>query len=235
MTDNTTLLKRASEGDLSAEEELVKENMGLVWSVVRRFSQRGYEPEDLSQVGAIGLIKAVKKFDFSYNVQFSTYAVPMIIGEIKRFMRDDGAIKISRGLKELAMKGYAARERISKRLGREATIGEIAQECGAEPEDMAQAFEACTPPDSFEREMFEDGGAVGERVSGENSEENVVNRLMVDEALAYLKARERKIIVMRYFQGKTQSQVAEIIGVSQVQISRIEKAALAKMNMKISK
>ncbi len=235
MSDNTALLKRAAEGDVSAEDELVRENMGLVWSVVRRFSQRGYEADDLSQVGAIGLIKAVKKFDFSYNVQFSTYAVPMIIGEIKRFMRDDGSVKISRSLKELAMKGYTVRDRLSKKYGREPSIGEIAAECGAEAEELVQAFEACTPPESIDRELYDDGAMVSDRLGTENDEETVVNRLMVDEALSYLKARERKIIVMRYFQGKTQSQVAEVIGVSQVQISRLEKAALAKMNMRLGR
>lgn len=233
MTDNTALLKRAADGDAAAEDELVRENMGLVWSVVKRFSQRGYEPDDLSQVGAIGLIKAVKKFDFSYNVQFSTYAVPMIVGEIKRFMRDDGSVKISRSLKELAMKGYTARERLSKRNGCEPTVSEIAAECGVEAGELVQAFEACTPPESIDRELYGDGVAIGDRLGTENDEEIVVNRLMVGEALSQLKPRERKIIVMRYFQGKTQSQTAEIIGVSQVQISRIEKAALAKMNKRL--
>lgn len=233
MPDNLSLLKRAAEGDLTAEEQLVKENMGLVWSVVRRFLNRGYEAEDLSQVGAMGLIKAIKRFDFSYNVQFSTYAVTMIIGEIKRFMRDDGSIKISRSLKELAMKGYTARERLALKYGRDATISEIADECGVCCEDLMQAFEACTPPDSIERELYEDGGTLIDSISDEKSEENVVNKLMVDQALSHLKARERQIIVLRYFQDKTQAQVAKIIGVSQVQISRLEKAALLKMNVKM--
>lgn len=235
MPDNLSLLKRAANGDSTAEEQLIKENMGLVRSVVRRFLNRGYEAEDLSQVGAIGLIKAVKRFDFSYNVQFSTYAVSMIIGEIKRFMRDDGSIKISRSLKELAMKGYSARERLSLKYGRDATIGEIAEECGVCCEDLVQAFEACIPPDSIECEIYEDGGTLKDNIKDEKDEENVVNRLMVDQALSHLKSRERQIIVLRYFRDKTQAQVAKIIGVSQVQISRLEKAALLKMNVKMCK
>lgn len=230
MPDNMMLLKRAADGDASANEQLIKENMGLVYSVVRRFSNRGYEAEDLSQVGAIGLIKAVQRFDFSYNVQFSTYAVSMIIGEIKRFMRDDGSIKISRSLKETAMKGYAARERLALRLGRDATIGEIADECGVCSQDLAQAFDACRPPDSIEREIYDSGGAVGDAIGDSTHEERLINKLMVNQALSHLKPRERQIILMRYFQGKTQAQVAKIVGVSQVQISRLEKAALLKMN-----
>lgn len=232
MVDNTALLERAGKGDKQAEELLVKENMGLVWSIVRRFAGRGYDLEDLSQIGAIGLMKAIKKFDMSYEVKFSTYAVPMIIGEIKRFLRDDGAIKISRSLKELAMKGYAAQEKLRRQWGRDPQINEIASECGASPQDLIEAFEAVTPMESIDQTLYDTGEkklSLLDKLPAASYEESSVNRVMIQDALSKLKPRERQIILLRYFQGKTQAETAKIIGVSQVQISRIEKSTLAKI------
>lgn len=232
MADNITLLQRAEQGDKEAEDLLVQENMGLVWSIARRFAGRGYELDDLSQIGAIGLIKAVKKFDLSYQVKFSTYAVPMIIGEIKRFLRDDGAIKISRGLKEKAMKGYAAREKLMREYGRDVTVEEIAQETGLSVEELVQAFEAVTPIESIDRGLYDDGEktlSLADKLPVESHEDTSIHRVMIQEALSKLKPREKQVIILRYFNGKTQTETAKIIGVSQVQISRVEKAALKKI------
>lgn len=231
--DNTALLKRAEQGDREAEALLVEENMGLVWSIVRRFAGRGYELEDLSQIGAIGLMKAVKKFDMSYDVKFSTYAVPMIIGEIKRFLRDDGAIKVSRSLKETAMKGCAIRDRLMRELGRDVTIEEISSETGIPPEELAQAFEAITPLESIDRELYDAGEksiSLADKLPAPSCEDTSINRVMIQDALSRLKPRERQIIVLRYFQGKTQTETSKLIGVSQVQISRIEKNTLKKIH-----
>lgn len=232
MVDNAALLERVGNGDKEAEELLVKENMGLVWSIVRRFTGRGHDLEDLAQIGAIGLIKAIKKFDTSYGVQFSTYAVPMIMGEIKRFLRDDGAIKISRGLKELAMKGYATQERLRRQFGRDVHIEEIAKECRVDAEDLVEAFEAVIPMESIDQTLYDDGEkklSLIDKLPSDSYEEKSVNRVVVQEALSKLQPRERQIILLRYFQGRTQAETAKVIGVSQVQISRLEKATLAKI------
>ncbi len=233
MTDNAELLKRVRMGDDEAADRLVENNMGLVYSIVGRFSDRHCEREDLMQIGAIGLIKAVKKFDISYGVQFSTYAVPMIIGEIKRFLRDDGAIKVSRSIKEVASKARQAQERLSRSLGRNPTLGELSRELGIDESDITQAFEASLEPESLQAVMSGKNGDTGisliDRVTAEDTEEQIVDRIFLKQALLSLDAREHEIIVMRYFRGKTQSEIAKVIGVSQVQISRIEKKALMKI------
>ena len=231
MLNNSELLEQLDLGDESAKSLLIENNMGLVYSVVSRIKSHLYEREDLVQIGAMGLIKAVKKFDTSFNVQFSTYAVPMILGEIKRFLRDDGAIKVSRSVKENALKGKRCREQLEKKLGREPTIGEISLECGISEDELIEAFEASVPPESLQAAVIEgeNGLSLMGLVTDGCEEEKIVDRLVIKQSLSKLTDRERKIIILRYFMGKTQTDISEHIGVSQVQVSRIEKKALLKM------
>ncbi len=238
MRDNTALIERVREGDKQAENIMVEENMGLVYSIVRRFANRGYDIEDLTQIGAIGLIKAVKKFNPEFNVQFSTYAVPMITGEIKRFLRDDGSVKISRSLKENAMKGWRCEELLRRKLNREPTINEISEECGIDAESLLEAFEAAAPPESIYESVYDNGEReiqLLDMIAGAEIEDDIINKVMIDDILNYLDERERRIIILRYFRGKTQAEIARFIGVSQVQISRIEKKALERIRNKIKK
>ena len=232
MRDNTALIERVREGDRQAENRMVEENMGLVYSIARRFLNRGYDAEDLMQIGAIGLIKAVKKFNPEFNVQFSTYAVPMITGEIKRFLRDDGAVKISRTLKENAMKGWRCEELLRRKLNRQPTINEISKESGIDAESLIEAFEAATPPESIYESVYDNGDKeirLLDTITGEEIEDGVINKVMIDDILSRLTEREKEIILLRYFRGKTQSEIAKIIGVSQVQISRIEKKEIERI------
>lgn len=231
MLNNSELLERLEFGDRSAENLLVENNMGLVYSIVSRLENRMYDREDLVQIGAVGLIKAVKKFDTSFNVQFSTYAVPMILGEIKRFLRDDGAIKVSRSIKETALKGRRCRETLEKKLGRTPSISEIAKESGITEEELIEAFEASAPPESLQAAVVDgdDRMSLMGLVADEGNEEKIVDKLVIKQSLLNLTDREREIIILRYFKGKTQTDISEHIGVSQVQISRIEKKALLKM------
>lgn len=231
MTDNLILLEQIHNGDKEAENEIIKNNMGLVAGIAKRYFNRGYDSEEIMQVGSMGLLKAVRKFDKSFNVQFSTYAVPMIIGEIKRFIRDDGIIKVSRTHKTNAMKARFAQEKLAQRLNRAPTMQEVSKECGITAEELTEAMEACTPVESInrtsvsdddDRELLEKYGAVEE-------EGNIINRVSIKESMGVLKQKEREVIVLRYFLGKTQSSIAEVVGVSQVQISRIEKSALKKL------
>ena len=227
--DNAALIERTKSGDVAAQNRLVENNMGLVYSIVKRYTGRGYDFEDLVQIGAIGLIKAIKKFDTQFNVKFSTYAVPVIAGEIKRFMRDDGAVKISRTLKETAMKGWCVEENLRKKLNREPTIKEVADACGVDVDLLTEAFEAASPPASIYENIYESGDKeikLLDTMPSDESEERIINKVMVDNILKELKPRERQIIVLRYFKGKTQSEIAKIIGVSQVQVSRIEKKVI---------
>ena len=230
MPTNAELLTRLGEGDTGAESMLVEKNMGLVYSIAGKFAGRGCDREDLVQLGAIGLIKAVKKFDVSLGVQFSTYAVPMIIGEIKRFLRDDGAVKVSRSLKEAAAKGRRCQEVLLKELGRSPTISEISQLSGLSSDLLLEAFEATVAPESLEAQTDDESSlSLLGLLSGPDTENEIVNRMFIDQSLSALSERERQIIAMRYFKGKTQSEIARVIGVSQVQISRLEKKALLKM------
>lgn len=237
MNNNTYLLERLKMGDEKAGDELVEKNMGLVYSIVNKFSNKRYENEDLIQIGAIGLIKAVRKFDISYGVQFSTYAVPMIIGEIKRFMRDDGAIKVSRSIKENSIKGRKAEEVLRKRLGRNPTIKEISAETGIDEEQLITAFDAPIDLESLQAGMSSDSDdknrALIETVASDDTEEKIIDRVFIEESLSGLSERERNILLMRYFRGKTQAEIADKIGVSQVQVSRIEKKALQKIRDKM--
>lgn len=229
MNGNTALIKRVQNGDAEAQDKLVENNMGLVYSIVKRYSGRGYDTEDLVQIGAIGLIKAIKKFDTKFNVCFSTYAVPVIAGEIKRFLRDDGAVKISRTLKETAIKGRRTEEELRRVLNRDPTIGEIAEKCGVDADTLTEAFDAAAPPASIYESIYENGEneiRLLDTMAGDESEEKIINKVMAENILTSLKPRERQVIVLRYYKGKTQSEIARIIGVSQVQVSRIEKRIL---------
>ena len=223
-------IKQAQEGSQEAKERIISENAGLIWSVVRRFYGRGYEPEDLYQVGVIGLLKCIEKFDFQYDVRFSTYAVPMILGEIKRFLRDDGMLKVSRPLRELSMKAAAARERMTKEYGREITILELAKELDVEVEELVPALEAGREVESLSAVVFQKDGeggiSVGDCIAGKEEEAGIVDRLLLQDALEKLPERERRVIVLRYFQDKTQVDIAKALGISQVQVSRMEKRIL---------
>lgn len=224
------LIGRAQKGDRDAMEELVKRNSGLIRSAALRFKGRA-EPDDLFQLGAIGLIKAVRRFDMSYGVEFSTYAVPMIVGEIKRFLRDDGLIKVSRSYKELVRRAYAVMERRGD-IG----VDELAGELGVSVEELIRAMEAVRPPDSIDRPPAgsdSKDSSLAALLPDENREDDLVLRICLKQAIMNLPSRERKIIVLRYFKDKTQSEVASILGLSQVQISRLEKKVLARMREEI--
>ena len=238
--DAIQLIIMAREGDKLAQNLLVEKNIGLVWSIVRRFQNRGYETDDLFQIGCIGLIKAISKIDISFDVKFSTYAVPMIIGEIKRFLRDDGIIKVSRSLKEASNKARIAKEVMSKELGREPTIGEIAERLNIPVEELVMAVEAGHAPES----LFNPVG------DGDNSslllidklyddcndnETDIIDKIALRQVMDTLRPREKQIIILRYFKEKTQVQIAKMLGISQVQVSRIEKKILEDIRERIDK
>ena len=224
---NAELLKRCKRGDRTARDALCDENMGLVKKIASGFAKNGVSYEDLVQTGAIGLLKAIDNFDISQNVKFSTYAVPMILGEIKRFLRDDGIIKVSRSLKQTASKGMRAREELMKTLLREPTIKEISAKCGIDAEELAYAFDAVREPDSINRAISENCEETFEdRLSLENEEEKITDRILIEEILGKILPQERQVIVLRYFQDKSQQEIGKILGISQVQVSRIEKRVL---------
>lgn len=234
---NEELLLLASKGDIKAQEDLVIQNTGLVHSVVRRFLGRGQEAEDLFQIGCIGLIKAVQKFDLTFGVKFSTYAIPMIMGEIKRFLRDDGIIKVSRSLKETAAKAMGIRDELTKQLGAEPSLKEIAEQMGIPPSELAVALDASTAPQSLYATV-DNGSREGipllEKLeNGTDYALDITNRLALRQVLSEFDLREQQILVMRYFKQKTQTQVAGVLGISQVQVSRIEKKLLQKMREKM--
>lgn len=237
MDETMRLIQAAHEGDKEARDTLVTSNMGLVWSVARRFAGRGYELEDLFQIGSIGLLKAVDKFDLGFEVKFSTYAVPMIMGEIKRFLRDDGMIKVSRTLKETAAKAGHVREQLNHSLGREPTMEEIAEEVGVCVEELAAAYESGVEVESIYRTIYRNEGneicLIDKLEELENDQEKVLDRMLLGKLIGELKPDERKLIVMRYFMDKTQSQIAEEMGISQVQVSRLEKKILLSMRRKV--
>ena len=233
MEEVSVLIGKSQSGDKEAREQLVKENVGLVWCVVKRFYGRGAEPEDLFQIGSIGLLKAIDKFDLSYDVQFSTYAVPMISGEIRRFLRDDGMIKVSRSLKKLSYKCGKKKEELTERMGREPTMEELATSLGTEKEELVQAMEAATEVESIYRPIHQEGDSqlsILDRLEEKSRpEEHLLNRMMLSQILDGLDKEERQLIYLRYFQEKTQAAVGEILGISQVQVSRMEKKILERM------
>lgn len=233
------LILMARSGDKQAQSLLVENNIGLVWSIVRRFQNRGHETEDLFQIGSIGLLKAINKFDTSFDVKFSTYAVPMIIGEIKRFLRDDGIIKVSRSLKETSNKARITKEVMTRELGREPTISEIAQRLGLPMEELVMAVEASYSPESLFNPVSDGDNSplmLIDKLNDECNEDetDLIDRIALKQVLETLKPREKQIIVLRYFKEKTQVQIAEMLGISQVQVSRIEKKILEEIRNKIN-
>ena len=223
--DMRSLLRRAQKGDRAAAETLVTENAGLIWSVARRYFGRGTEPDDLFQLGSVGFLKAIEGFDENYGTCFSTYAVPKISGEIRRFLRDDGAVKVSRSIKEQAAKIRQARLRLEQRSGREPKLSELAEETGLSPEEIAAAETAVNPADSFQREN-EDGFSLELVLGDYGAEERLVEHVALRRAIERLPERERQVIALRYYHGLTQQSCARVLHVSQVQISRIERRAV---------
>jgi len=225
-----SLLRKVKDGDEQSREELVNCNLKLVFSLVQRFASRGIEIEDLFQIGTIGLIKAIDKFDLSYDVKFSTYAVPLIIGEIRRFLRDDGPVKVSRSLKETVQKVHRAREGLTASLGRDPTILEIADYSGLNIEDIVMAIEAAQVPASIFETVYQDDGDpiyVMDAVAGETEDSSGwFERIALKDVMQKLSEREKKVLLLRFFEDKTQAQVAEMMEISQVQVSRIERQAL---------
>lgn len=231
--ETITLIKQAHQGDKEARDRLVSENLGLVWSIVRRFANRGYDMEDLFQIGSIGLLKAIDKFDTSYEVKLSTYAVPMITGEIKRFLRDDGMVKVSRTLKENGWKVKQAAQNLSHDLGRDATLEEIAAATELSKEDIVMALEANVEVESIYKSIYQSDGneiyLVDKIPEKKDDNEKLLNHMLLEQLLETLEEQERELIKMRYFQDKTQVQVAKELGISQVQVSRLEKKILFRM------
>ena len=223
------LIQRSQTGDRTATEQLVVDNSGLIWSVARRYFGRGIDPDDLYQLGCVGFLKAIAGFDTAYGTQFSTYAVPKIAGEIRRFLRDDGSVKVSRSIKERAAGIKMARQRLTARLGREPGVSELAAELGLTPEEIASAETATASAESIQRQTGEEGFSLEDVLCTDGMEERIVESLSLRAALAQLSGRERLVIDLRYFHALTQEKVAKIIGVSQVQVSRIEKKALANL------
>ena len=220
------LIARAQSGDRAASEQLVVENSGLIWSIARRYFGRGVEPDDLYQLGCVGFLKAIAGFDTAFGTQFSTYAVPKIAGEIRRFLRDDGAVKVSRSVKERAAVIKQARERMTAELGREPGISELSEALDLTPEEIASAETATSSTESIQRESGDEGFTLEDVLATTGEEDRILERLALREALSRLTERERLVIDLRYFHGLTQQRVASVIGVSQVQVSRIEKKAL---------
>ena len=220
------LIALAQQGDREAGEALVTENSGLIWAVARRYLGRGTDCEDLYQLGCLGFLKAVEGFDLSFGTQFSTYAVPKISGEIRRFLRDDGAIKVSRSLKEQAVLIRTVRNQLSSALGREPTLGELSRQTGLSPEDIAAAETATAATESIQRQTGEEGFTLENVLTDTDSEEKMVEKIALRQAIRDLPERERTVIRLRYFHGLTQQRVAKVLSVSQVQVSRIEKKAL---------
>lgn len=233
------LIQLSQSGDKGAKNKLVEHNIGLIRSVLRGFMNRGYEVDDLFQIGSIGLLKAIDKFDTSFNVKFSTYAVPMIMGEIKRFLRDDGLIKVSRSLKQLAGQAKRAQELLSKRLGREPTIQEISDEIGVEREEVIMALESSYHPEYLYNVIHQDDGAplyLIDKISLDTGEqEEILDNIFLKDILSRLQPRDRQVIFLRYYKDKTQTEVAKELGISQVQVSRIEKRIIEDMRVMMEK
>ena len=237
MDDILALLGRAHQGDKEARDILTEKNMGLVHSIARRFQNRGVEMEDLVQIGSIGLLKAIDKFDTGYDVRFSTYAVPMITGEIKRFLRDDGMVKVSRSRKEEAARAYAVREELFFKTGREPALEEIAAELNIDREELVLAMESAVQIESLQKTIFQSDGSgisLEDKLPQEkNQQEEVLDRLLLEQMLGMLEPKERELIYLRFFMEKTQTCVAKKMGMSQVQVSRLEKKILSRLREKL--
>ncbi len=230
----SALLEAARGGDRDACEQVLLENNGLIWSVVRRYYGRGVEPDDLYQLGCLGFLKAIQGFDSEFGTQFSTYAVPKIAGEIRRFLRDDGPVKVSRGLKERGTAIRGARARLAAELGREPTLSELAETTGLSPEDIAAAETAAEPVISLQAETGTDGLTLEGILTTGNEEEGMVERLTLRSAISGLPERERQVLLLRYYKGLTQMNTARVLGVSQVQVSRLERRALEKLRRELT-
>ena len=224
---NVALLERARKGDREAKEQMVEENAGLIWSIVRRFYGRGVEPDDLYQLGCLGFLKAIEGFDAEFGTQFSTYAVPKIAGEIRRFLRDDGTIKVSRTIKEQAQTIRNIRGKLTLELGRDPTVSEVSDAMGITAEEIAVIETAMLPADSLQRPTGEDGCSLEQLLPGDGIEEKIIEDRSLRDAISKLEPRQRAVIDMRYYRGMTQDKTAKILGVSQVQVSRIERKSLA--------
>lgn len=237
MDETMRLIQEAHAGDKEARDRLVMENVGLIWSIVRRFSGRGHEMEDLFQIGSIGLMKAIDKFDPAFEVRFSTYAVPMITGEIKRFLRDDGMIKVSRSLKEMSARIQAAREDMAYSLGREPTLDEIAQKLQVSREEVAASLEAGAEIESLYRpvgDLGESSACLLDKLEEENdAQEKLLDRMILEKLLEGLNGQEKDIILRRYYYSQTQTEIAKVLNISQVQVSRLEKRILKKMRERL--
>lgn len=233
MEEVSALIAKAQEGSQEARELLVEKNLGLVHHIVKRFLGRGYDAEDLFQIGSIGLLKSIDKFDLSYDVKFSTYAVPMITGEIKRFLRDDGMVKVSRTIKENGWKVRQAQEKISAQMGRDATLSEIEEETGISREDIVLALEAGAEVESIHKPVYQADGSeiylVDRLPEQRNENEALLNHLMLESMFQELSGREQQLIRLRYFEDRTQTEVAKQMGITQVQVSRLEKKILLRM------
>ena len=234
MNETYDLIKRSQSGDETAREKLLEENSGLVWAVVRRFLGRGVETDDLYQLGCLGFLKAVEGFNVEFGTQFSTYAVPKIAGEIRRFLRDDGAVKVSRGIKERAATIKAARNILMAEMGREPTISEIAERTGLTAEDIASAEIATANIESIHQQTGEEGFTLESVLTDTESEEAMLEKIALNQAISCLSEREGMVIRLRYFHGLTQQQTAKVLQVSQVQVSRIEKKALSHLKSILS-
>ena len=231
MDHTIALIRRAHEGDENARAQLVEENTGLIWCVVKRFYGRGTEAEDLFQIGSIGLLKAIDKFDLGYDVKFSTYAVPVILGEIRKLFRDGGTVKVSRSLKELSLRVVRGREQLAVRLGRDPTIEELAEELGLTREEVVEALNVSAPPLSLT--VSSEEGETQIDLPVQSPEENLSERMALRQILGELEPRDRQLIILRYFMDKTQTQTAEQLGMTQVQVSRREKKLLLAMRQKL--
>ena len=231
------MIQKSHDGDEEARVQLVEENVGLIWCVVRRFCGRGVDPEDLFHIGSIGLLKAIDKFDLAYEVKFSTYAVPMISGEIKRFLRDDGMIKVSRSLKELSYKAYQMKEKMQEELGHDPTILELAERMQVDREELIMALDSGNEVESLYKPVYQKDGnevaLVDKLEEKEEQEEKILNRMLLKQLLEGLEKEARQLIYLRYFANKTQTEVGKELGISQVQVSRMEKKILKNLRGKI--
>lgn len=233
MEELLTLLRAAQEGDREAAGRMVEENAGLIWSIARRFFGRGVEPDDLYQLGCLGFLKAIEGFDEAYGTKFSTYAVPKIAGEIRRFLRDDGAVKVSRGIKERASVIRLARKELEQDLGRDPTLSELSEKTGLVPEDIAAAELALSPTESLQQETGEEGFSLEQMLSDGLQEERLVEYVALRQAIEQLPDTERETVFLRYYHGMTQQQASRVLHVSQVQVSRLERRAIGKLREKM--
>ena len=228
-TEQTALIRQAQAGDEAACAQLMEGNSGLIWSIARRFFGRGVDPDDLYQLGCVGMLKAIRGFDPDFGTRFSTYAVPKISGEIRRFLRDDGAVKVSRGMKERARAVFAARSALEQKLGREPTLSELSEQTGLSAEELAAAEGAASTAESLQRPSGETSLTLEQLLGDDGQEERLVERFTLDAAMDALPERERMVIALRYFHGLTQDKTAGVLGISQVQVSRLERRALEAM------